>query len=150
MNTLSACGRLEAKTTSIGRVSPRPCVAVASMEGVLVNQHLGEAEKLLVYGKKQGRVQLLEARATPPKGGGLHRWRVMAETLSDCGTLLVSGVGANPQKVLAETGIEVLEIEGLIEEAVRAIFAGETLNHMVKRSLTACGASCGGNGMGCG
>jgi nitrogen fixation protein NifB len=63
---------------------------------------------------------------------------------------LVNGVGANPQKVLSAAGIEVLEIEGLIEEAVRAVLAGETLNHMVKRSLTACGASCGGTGMGCG
>ncbi|MFZ0131261.1 MAG: radical SAM protein [Desulfobacterales bacterium] len=150
MNTLSACGRLDEKKARSGRVSPRPCVAVASMEGVLVNQHLGEAEKLLVYSHKQGRVQLLEARATPAKGGGMQRWQVMAETLSDCGTLLVGGVGANPQKVLAEAGIQVLEIEGLIEEAVRAVFAGETLNHMVKRSLTACGASCGGTGTGCG
>jgi len=120
------------------------------MEGVLVNQHLGEAEKLLVYGEKEGRVQLLEARATPEKGGGIHRWQAMAEVLSDCSTLLVSGVGRNPQKVLSAAGIAVLEIEGLIDEAVRAVFAGENLNHMTKRTLTACGESCSGNGMGCG
>jgi nitrogen fixation protein NifB len=150
MQTLSACKRLEVKTPRLGRVSPRPGVAVASMEGVLVNQHLGEAEKLLVYGEKEGRIQLLEVRALPAKGGGMQRWQALAEMLSDCGTLLVSGVGANPQKVLSATGIEVLEIEGLIDEAVRAVFAGESLKHMVKRSLTACGASCGGTGMGCG
>jgi len=150
MNTLTACQRLDVKTPRVGRVSPRPCVAVASMEGVLVNQHLGEAEKLLVYGQKDGRPQLLEARCTPPKGGGMQRWQDLAETLSDCSTLLVSGVGANPQKVLSAAGIEVLEIEGLIDEAVRAVFAGERLNHMVKRTATACGASCSGTGMGCG
>jgi nitrogen fixation protein NifB len=150
MNTLTACRRLEVKTPRLGRVSPRPCVAVASMEGVLVNQHLGEAEKLLVYGEKEGRVQLLEARDTPAKGSGMQRWQEMAETLSDCSTLLVSGVGGNPQKVLSAAGIDVLEIEGLIDEAVRAVFAGESLNHMVKRTLTACGEACGGNGMGCG
>ncbi|WP_319405230.1 radical SAM protein [uncultured Desulfosarcina sp.] len=150
MNTLTACRRLDVKTPRIGRVSPRPCVAVASMEGVLVNQHLGEAEKLLVYGEKEGQVQLLEARATPAKGGGMNRWQEMAETLSDCSTLLVSGVGGNPQKVLSAAGIKVLEIEGLIDEAVRAVFACESLSHMVKRTLTACGEACGGNGMGCG
>ena len=150
MNTLTACRRLDVKTPRLGRVSPRPCVAVASMEGVLVNQHLGEAEKLLVYGEKEGRVQLLEARATPEKGGGIHRWQAMAEVLSDCSTLLVSGVGRNPQKVLSAAGIAVLEIEGLIDEAVRTVFAGENLNHMTKRTLTACGESCSGNGMGCG
>ncbi len=80
----------------------------------------------------------------------MNRWQEMAETLSDCSTLLVSGVGTNPEKVLSTSGIEVLAIEGLIEEAVRAVFAGESLNHMVKRTLTACGESCGGSGMGCG
>ena len=150
MNTLTACRRLEVKTPRLGRVSPRPCVAVASMEGVLVNQHLGEAEKLLVYGEKEGRVQLLEARVTPAKGGGMNRWKTMADTLSDCSTLLVGGVGSNPQKVLSAAGIEVVQIEGLIDEAVRAVFAGESLNHMVKRTVTACGGACGGNGMGCG
>ena len=150
MNTLTACRRLEVKTPRLGRVSPRPCVAVASMEGVLVNQHLGEAEKLLVYGEKEGRVQLLEARVTPAKGGGMNRWKTMADTLSDCSTLLVGGVGSNPQKVLSAAGIEVVQIEGLIDEAVRAVFAGESLNHMVKRTVTACGEACGGNGMGCG
>lgn len=150
MHTLTACRRLDVSKPRVGRVSPKPCVAVASMEGVLVNQHLGEADRLLVYGEKEGRVQLMEARATPARGGGLRRWEALAENLSDCSTLLVSGVGANPQKVLAGAGIEVLEIEGLIDEAVRAVFAGESLKHMTKRTLTACGSSCGGSGMGCG
>jgi nitrogen fixation protein NifB len=150
MNTLTACRRLDVNKPRVGRVSPRPCVAVASMEGVLVNQHLGEAEKLLVYTEKEGRVEFVEARVTPARGGGMQRWEDMAASLSDCSTLLVSGVGSNPQNVLKAAGIEVLEIEGLIDEAVRAVFAGESLNHMVKRSLTACGAACGGNGMGCG
>jgi len=150
MNTLTACRRLEVNKPRAGRVSPRPNVAVASMEGVLVNQHLGEAEKLMVYGEKDGRIQLLDVRATPPQGGGLQRWQAMAESFADCSTLLVSGVGANPRKTLTASGIEVMEIEGLIEEALRAVFAGESLNHMVKRTLSACGSACGGNGMGCG
>ena len=150
MKTLMACKRLDVEKVVIGKMSSRPCVAVASMEGVLVNQHLGEAETLLVYGEKDGRVQLLEARSTPEPGSGMQRWVQLASTLSDCGTLLVCGVGENPQKVLSESGIKVLEIEGLIDEAVRTVFAGQPLNHMIKRSLTACGGACGGNGMGCG
>ena len=148
--TLNACQRLEVTKPRAGRVSPRPCVAVASMEGVLVNQHLGEAEKLLVYGEKEGRIQLLEARTTPARGGGMQRWETLAVQLTDCRTLLVSGVGDNPRKVLGAAGVEVLEIEGLIDEAVRALFAGESLNHMAKRTLTACGAACGGSATGCG
>lgn len=150
MNTLNACRRLAVTKPHRARVSPRPNVAVASQEGVLVNQHLGEARKLLIYGEKAGRVELLEARRTPVKGGGEQRWAKLVELLCDCSTLLVSGAGANPRTALSAAGIEVLEIEGLIEEAVRAVFAGESLNHMVKRSMRACGATCGGNGMGCG
>jgi nitrogen fixation protein NifB len=149
-HTLNACQRLEVNLPSKARVSPRPYVAVASQEGALVNQHLGEARKLLIYGEKEGRLQLLEARRTPAKGGGDRRWTDLADRLFDCSTLLVNGVGAKPRKALSAAGIEVLEIEGLIEEAVRAVFAGESLNHLIKRSLTACGAACGGNGMGCG
>jgi nitrogen fixation protein NifB len=125
-------------------------VAVASQEGVLVNQHLGGARKLLIYGEKEGRLQLLEARRTPLKGGADRRWTDLADQLSDCSALLVNGVGAKPRKALSAAGIEVMEIEGLIEEAVRAVFAGESLNHLKKRSMTACGAACGGNGLGCG
>jgi nitrogen fixation protein NifB len=150
MDTLKACQRLDVSKPRAKRVAPRPCVAVASMEGVLVNQHLGEAEKLLVYGERAGRIELIEARFAPAKGGGMQRWEQMAATLSDCSTLLVSGVGRNPRQVLSAAGIAVLEIEGLIDEALRAVFAGESLNHMVKRTLTACGAACGGNGLGCG
>jgi nitrogen fixation protein NifB len=148
--TLNACQRLEVTRPRAGRVSPRPCVAVASMEGVLVNQHLGEAGKLLVYGAKAGQIELVEVRPTPVQGGGLKRWEALAGILADCSTLLVSGVGANPRKTLEAAGIEVLEIEGLIDEAVRAVFAGEPLNHMARRPLTACGSSCGGTGVGCG
>ncbi len=150
MDTLNACQRLDVSKPRTARVSPRPRVAVASMEGMLVNQHLGEAAKLMIYGETQGRVELVEVRTTPPRGGGLARWQALAETLSDCSSLLVSGVGTNPEKVLSASGIRVMEIEGLIEEAVRAVFAGESLNHMVKRTLTACGSACGGSGMGCG
>ncbi len=150
METLNTCQRLEVSNPRAARVSPRPCVAVASMEGVLVNQHLGEAGKLLVYEQKEGRIHLREVRTTPPKGGGLQRWQALAETLSDCSTLLVSGVGDNPKQVLGDAGIDVHEIEGLIDEAVRAVFAGEGLDHMLKRSLTACGAACSGTGLGCG
>jgi nitrogen fixation protein NifB len=148
--TLNACQRLVVTKPRAARVSPRPCVAVASMEGVLVNQHLGEAEKLLVYGEKEGRIQLLEARTTPARGGGMRRWEALADKLADCSTLLVSGAGDKPRKVLGDAGVEVLEIEGLIDEAVRALFAGESLNHMAKRTLTACGAACSGSATGCG
>ncbi len=152
METLKACERLpeEAPAAQVRINGARPHVAVASMEGVLVNQHLGEARKLLVYGRKNGRVELLEARETPPPGGGAQRWAQLAETLGDCGTLLVSGVGESPRRTLADSGLAVLEIEGLIAEAVQAVLEGRSLRHLIKRKRSACAAACTGTGGGCG
>jgi nitrogen fixation protein NifB len=132
----------------IGR--SRPYVAVASLEGVLVNQHLGEAPRLLIYGEKEGALTLIESRETPPPGGGMQRWKTLAEQLGDCRALMVSGIGEIPRKALVKSGLAVMEIEGLIEEALKGIYEGTRLNHLVKRKSTACGAECTGGGGGCG
>jgi nitrogen fixation protein NifB len=150
MATLKNCQHLEALEPRGKKISNRPFVAVASLEGVLVNQHLGEACQLLVYGEKGGRMGLIEARQTPEPGGGMDRWKELAAILSDCRALLVSGVGGSPKKVLSKHGIEVIACEGVIEEAVRAVFAGEDLSHMAVGKPLACGSGCGGNAMGCG
>jgi nitrogen fixation protein NifB len=128
----------------------RSRVAVASMEGVLVNQHLGEALNLLIYGKENGKVSFLETRNTPEKGGGPKRWETLAADLSDCHTLLVSGIGEQPKRMLSASGIDIATVDGLIADAVQAVFDGRSLQHMIKRPVTACGAACGGTGGGCG
>jgi nitrogen fixation protein NifB len=150
MATLRNCQHLEVLEPRGQKIPHRPYVAVASLEGVLVNQHLGEAHQVLVYGEKQDRFGLIEARQTPEPGGGMQRWSELAAILSDCRAVLVSGVGQKPKKVLADSGIEVIECEGVIDEAVRAVFAGESLNHMAVRRPFACGSGCGGNQLGCG
>ena len=49
----------------------RPYVAVASMEGILINQHLGEAENLWIfeYDEIEAR-KLVEMREAPEPGDG--------------------------------------------------------------------------------
>jgi nitrogen fixation protein NifB len=95
-------------------------------------------------------VSLKEARQTPAEGSGELRWRQLAESIGDCGTLLVNGIGEKPKKALTAEGIQIFEIEGLIEDAVEAVYKGQTLNHLIKRRQTACGAGCMGDGGGCG
>ncbi len=150
METLNSCQHLSVRPVEGQAVPTRPYVAVATMEGVLINQHLGEAQKLLIYTHTQGRIDIVEARTAPPPGGGPERWQQLADQLSDCRMLLVSGAGAAPQKVLAERGVAVTVCEGLIEEAVRRVYAGESLTAMAVRKPRACGVSCGGDMMGCG
>jgi len=124
-------------------------VAVASKEGVLVNEKLGKARSLLIYGKRDGDIVLIERRKTPEPGNGLKRWEELAELIKDCRAILVSGIGNNPRKVLDGEGIDVLEVEGLINEAVEAVFDGHSLNYMIQRDIKACNSRCSGSGMGC-
>ncbi len=128
----------------------RPYIAVASWEGMLINQHLGEANSLRIYKQDGDRIMLQEERQTPPRGGGANRWDAMAKLLNDCRAILVSGAGHVPTKVLNAAGVEVTVTEGLIDEVLACVFEGRSAPTPV--SLKACGTSCGGNGsgMGCG
>lgn len=130
----------------------RPYIAVSSMEGLLINQHLGEAERFLIYGMNDtGKYMLIDARKAPQAGGGEQRWKELADTLKDCRTVLVSGVGNSPRKVLNEHGIEVLVLEGIIKEVVCGIFSGEDMKELMKRSqIHASNSSCNGTGKKCG
>lgn len=125
-------------------------VAVASMEGLLVNQHLGEASRLLIYGKEDGEIKFIESRKTPERGAGVKRWNDLSKKINDCGTLLVSGIGNQPKKILNLKGIHIHEVEGLVEDAVSAVLNGESVDYMKKREMTECGAVCMGSGEGCG
>ncbi|MEI7731590.1 MAG: radical SAM protein [Verrucomicrobiota bacterium] len=133
----------------------RPYVAVASMEGALVNQHLGEAERVLIYEphpQHEGMYQLKEIRKAPEAGGGEERWQELASLLADCRAFLVAAAGRLPFGVLTQSGVKVVEMEGLIEEGLRAVYANTPVPPALKRRFTGCsqGAGCKGAGTGCG
>jgi nitrogen fixation protein NifB len=128
----------------------RPLVAVATLEGMLVNQHLGEAARLQVYRQQAGDFELVETRAAPPPGGGDQRWQRLAELLHDCRALLVSSAGSAPVDVLRRCGIRVVMMEGLIEEGLEAVYAGRSLRAPLRREHHCdAGVTCAGNGQGC-
>jgi nitrogen fixation protein NifB len=133
----------------------RPYVAVASLEGALVNQHLGEADRVAVYEPQQDlpdAFRLVEIRRAPAEGGGGERWKALAALLQDCRALLVSAAGPSPQKALTAHGLKVIEMEGLIEEGLRAVYANQPIPTALKRRFTSCGSgvTCKGTGTGCG
>jgi nitrogen fixation protein NifB len=126
-------------------------VAVATLEGILINQHLGEAYHLQIYGQADKReIFMFDKRLTPEPGKGDTRWIELSKTLKDCRAIMVSGIGRNPRKILTDSGIQVLEIEGLIKDAVERFFSGENIGHLIKREMTKCNAACSGTGGGCG
>lgn len=135
--------------------SPRPCVAVATMEGALVNQHLGEAARFVVYEQNPetpSGYKFKEIRRAPEQGGGTSRWQELARTLSDCRAILVATAGPAPSDVLKKSGIRVVEMEGLIEEGLRAIYSDQPIPRTLQRRFTGCssGDGCKGTGTGCG
>ena len=101
----------------------RPYVAVASSDGMDVNLHLGQAEKLLIYGAREdGLPCLLETRAVETSGE--NRWQNLANLLPDCFTLLASHAGTAPREQLATAGINVMLVSDQIEGLVDVLFGG--------------------------
>lgn len=144
MDKLKECAELPEITDD-----SRPFVAVASHEGLLVNQKLGKAKELYIYGKQDNKISLIETRPTPAPGSGLARWEELGELIGDCRALLVAGLGDNPRRVLGAKGIDILELDGLIQEAVEAVFEGHSLNFMIRRDIKACNKQHPMAGMGC-
>jgi len=130
--------------------SGRPYVAVASMEGILINQHLGEAERLWIFEHGEGNPKLVEMREAPKPGDGSLRWRELAKVVEDCHSILVSGVGRKPRWVLENCGLRVIEASGFIAQAIESLHRSGDVPVAMKKQFKSCGASgCQGTGTGC-
>lgn len=126
----------------------RPYIAVASRDGLFVNQHLGEATIIRIYKPLERRSTLVDLRSLATDAEGAARWLNMIDKLKDCCGILVSGAGAMPRKIFAHHGITVAIVEGVIDEALGATAAGSDLMFMVKPGFV-CGTSCNGEADGC-
>ena len=147
METLAAFAK-----PSAASIATRPYIAVASEEGMLVNQHLGEANRLLIFKQdpeSPAGVKFVELRKTPEAGSGLNRWNELGDLLHDCRALLVSAAGPQPRRAVEERGIRIVEMEGLIEEGLVAIFKDQPIPTSLARRFTSCGDGCKGAGNGC-
>lgn len=122
----------------------RPYIAVASSDGVVINQHLGEAKNLLIYGRKNGKTELLDQRSVVSKNG--EGWKVVADATSDCAALLVLGVGRIPYDYLSKS-LFVEATNAPIIEAVDALFDGKNIPAASLKIAGKCGAgsTCSGN-----
>ncbi|MGZ0654088.1 radical SAM protein [Coraliomargarita sp. W4R72] len=147
---IQSCSRLP-----INPKENRPYVAVASREGMLVNQHLGEARDFAIFGidpEDEEEFIELERRVAPEPGGRETRWEALAESLKDCRAIMVNAAGSTPKNVLTSAGIQVVEMEGMIDNGLIHLFHGQELPPSLKREFKSCGAgvTCGGDGTGCG
>ena len=126
----------------------RPFVAVGTMEGLLINRHLGEAVEFWIFEKTENGFGLVEKRKAPAPGSGNQRWEELARIFKDCRSALVGGVGKTPKEILERNGIKVFETEGFINDALELVYSGKESRLNIK--ATTCGLSCSGTGTGCG
>jgi nitrogen fixation protein NifB len=128
----------------------RPCVAVATREGMLVNMHLGEAASFHIYEPEGDGFRLVDERRAPAAGCGPARWDRLASALSDCRAVLARAIGESPRGILAQRGVAPVEASGLISEALEIVFSGgETSRLKGRREAEGCGCKTG-SGEGCG
>jgi nitrogen fixation protein NifB len=127
----------------------KPYIAVASMEGILVNQHLGEADFLWIFDPGQGEPKMIDRRQAPESGGGNARWKELVATIHDCHTILVSGIGRTPRSVLEQSGLRVIEMSGLISAGIESVVRTGDVPPAMKKVFQSCGSECQGTGMGC-
>jgi nitrogen fixation protein NifB len=129
----------------------RPYIAVLSRERLLVNLRLGEAERVFVFGRSDDGYRLVDTRRARPTAAGVGRWLEIANLLSDCRALLVRGAGASAKAALSTSGVEVIETEGLIEDALDAVYQGRPVPRPRETSFRcAKNAGCAGSGTLCG
>ncbi|XOF34099.1 MAG: nitrogenase cofactor biosynthesis protein NifB [Candidatus Electrothrix sp. YB6] len=144
---LSACASLPRHAEA-----KRPYVAVATQEGVLVNQHLGEATRFQIWGQNaQGGYALIEERQAPAPGGGAQRWLNISRILSDCQAILVNDLGDGPKEALSKRGLKPVAMSGFIEKGLEAVYSGKGLSALQGR-MRKCSSKgeCLGTGTGCG
>lgn len=133
-------------------VAGKPYVAVATLEGMLVNQHLGHAQSFQIWGPKDGGFELVEERAAPPAGHGGRRWLDLVETLRDCRAVLANRMGETPRQFLLESEILPVEMSGFISTGLQTIYNGGNVSALKTRRKAVAGGGecCSGGGEGCG
>jgi nitrogen fixation protein NifB len=131
-------------------VNGRPYVAVATLEGLLVNQHLGEASSFQIWEMDGDSYRKVEERSSASIGGGIKRWHQLAKILGDCRAVLVSGVGETPYEILSSAGVKPVEASGFIEDGLRAVYENRDLNQLRGRRNPCAEGTCTGTGGGCG
>ena len=142
------------RATSAGPANPgeeRPYVALSSHEGLLINQHVGEAAEFWIFeAQADGPPVLVETRQAPEPGGGSTRWYELAEVLHDCRAVFTSAVGQTPRRILEHHGIRVVEGVGLAADAITGWSRTGQLPRGMQRLFQGCGKGCAGPGTGCG
>lgn len=101
-------------------------IAVASSDGIIVNNHFGKAGTFYIYEADEAEnIHLVEKRTVPPVcSWGNHddeKLRENLRILNDCSYLLVSRIGNGAASMAESFGIESYEIPGEIKKSINQL-----------------------------
>ena len=89
-----------------------PRYAVATKEGIAINEHFGHAKRFVVYEIINGSCHLLEKREVSHYCLGGHSdksaLRGILETIKDCTAVFVAKIGDGPTEKLSAQGIRAI------------------------------------------
>ena len=114
-------------------------IAVASSDGIVVNQHFGHADKFLIYEvNNDGNYNFIEIRIVKPVCDyGNHNDKQLTENLRkihDCKYLLVSKIGIGASLRAEQSGIMPVELPDIIENSVRKVISFEQVQNLFERN----------------
>ncbi len=100
-------------------------IAVASNDGVNVDEHFGRSRSFLIYRLHDGGHELIETREIEPAcSGRAHDDETLsktAQTLSDCRGVVAAQIGAGAIDALIIYRIMAFTLPGSIDEAIAAL-----------------------------
>lgn len=114
-------------------------IAVASSDGIVVNQHFGHADKFLIFEvTSYESYRFIEKRSVEPVCSyGNHDDGKLIENLQkiqDCKYLLVSRIGAGAFTQAERLGITPMELPDMIEESIRKVISFEQIQNLFERN----------------
>jgi len=114
-------------------------IAVASTDGIVVNQHFGRADKfLIIEADDGGNYKFIEIRTVEPICSSReHDDKKLLETLKriqDCRYLLVSKIGMVASAKAEQIGITPMEIPDMIENSIRKVISFEQIQNLFERN----------------
>ncbi|QXE91396.1 hypothetical protein KP001_02290 [Geomonas subterranea] len=131
-------------------------VAVATSDGVTINEHFGQAREFRLYRvEDDGSYELLQVRAIPNAPldpARTHTAETTVEQLADVDVVLVSQIGPHAVASLGARGIRSFTVKGSIDSALTAYGKRHKLLDLDIPGVSGCrptGSSCGCSQRGC-
>ncbi len=114
-------------------------IAVASSDGIVVNQHFGRARAFLIYEVENNEIRKMSEIRTvnPVCSGGNHNDDQLIENIrrfQDCKYILVSKIGMHAAAQAEQLGITPMELPGMIEESIKKVIEFEQIQNLFERN----------------